>query len=268
MSTDLIQNAGTNIKAEFDAQITTAKAYPRNATGFINNAIALATIDEETAQSCFYRLPPRKGADGPVEIKGPSIRLAEIAASCWGNLHAASRVIENDGKHITAEGVAWDLENNVKMSSEVKRSITYKNGGTFSSEMQGVASNAACAIALRNAIFKVVPKAFINRVYEAAMKHAVGTQETLPIKIQSTFNYFAKFGIQSDKITNFFNKPKEEFTQEDLVSLLGLATAVKDNMVTIDKVFVIEEETYDVTASQKISSLLAESKKQLAANND
>ena len=60
-------------RGEIDAQISTAKMYPRDPREFIQDAIRWATEDEDTAASCMYRL--EKG--GSV-IEGPSVRLAEI----------------------------------------------------------------------------------------------------------------------------------------------------------------------------------------------
>src|SRR5690242_11984213 len=106
MSQELItRDSSVIIKAEIDMQISTAKAYPRNTDTFVERGIALATQDEETAESCIYVLSRKDKKGNRTEIKGSSIRLAEIASACWGNLHAQSRVIANDGKTITAEGV-------------------------------------------------------------------------------------------------------------------------------------------------------------------
>jgi hypothetical protein len=259
MSQELIIDQGLHIKAEIDMQISTAKAYPRNVDSFIAEATALATADEETAASCFYCLPAR-GKEGK-EIKGNSIRLAEIAAATWGNLHAASRIVENDGKYITAEGVAWDLQKNVKMSSQVKRSIRTKEGKVYSLEMQAVTGNAACAIALRNAIFKVVPKALVDRVYEKAVKYAVGDAKTLSSRIVGAFDNFMKIGIQPEKIFNFFNKKsKSEFDLKDLEVLVGTWTAIKDGMLKIDNAFVVDDENSNLSAKEKLNKLLEEGK--------
>src|ERR1700677_598981 len=120
MSELQIMDNGVLARAELDTQISTAKAYPRSSTSAVEYATQLATMDEATAQSCFYCLP-RKEKDGTKkEIRGASIRLAEIIMCAWGNLHVASRIIENDGRHVTAEGVAWDLQTNVKSSQQVK----------------------------------------------------------------------------------------------------------------------------------------------------
>lgn len=255
MSELILQNDGAYHRAELDVQISTAKAYPRNQKMFIENAIALATMDEETAESCFYCLV-RTGREGRTEIKGASIRLAEIAASCWGNIHAATRISENDGKFVTAEGVAWDLEKNVKIKSEVKRRITGRNGLPFSDDMQAVTGNAACSIALRNAIFKVIPKALIDRVYAAAVSYSVGDQKTIASKRVAVFDRFNKLGIPTSKILDFFNKKSiEEFNAEDIGILIGVGTSIKDGLLSIDDAFSTEVEI-NRTTEDKLKDLI------------
>src|SRR5687767_2260566 len=92
-------------RGEIDMQVATAKRYPRSISNFKQKAMEMATLDEETAESCFYNLP----RDGK-EIQGPSARLAEIVASAWRNTRSGARVIANDGKSITAQGFCHDLE--------------------------------------------------------------------------------------------------------------------------------------------------------------
>jgi hypothetical protein len=263
MSNELICDQGKLVRAELDIQITTAKAYPRNPNEFINLATQLATQDEETAQACFYCLPPRKDSYGRVtEIKGPSIRLAEIAAACWGNLHAGSRIVENDGQSITAEGIAWDLERNVKISSQVKRSITKSNGVRYSHDMQTLTGNAASSIALRNAIFKVIPKALIYRVYEKAKQFAVGDQKDLSIKRNAIFDRFMQWNIDTKQILRFFQKNSiDEFTQMDLEKLIGIGTAIKENHIEPEQAFSLEEEESITSPNieERINTLLSKS---------
>jgi hypothetical protein len=253
----VIKDLGAVIKAELDIQITTAKAYPRDVKKFIDTAVMLATIDEETAESCGYCLT-RKDREGNItKITGPSIRLAEIAAQCWGNLHAATRIIGNDGKHITAEGVAWDLERNVRMASEVNRSIMTSSGKTYGAEMQAVTGNAAAAIALRNAIFKVVPKALVDRIHKQALAFAVGDQKTLNEKRQKLFQRFKLMGIEQERIFKFFNKEKlDDFTLEDIETLIGVGTSIKDGLLSKDNAFVLDEELANMEVRDRLESLL------------
>jgi hypothetical protein len=250
---DLILKDQAFIKAELDIQITTAKAYPRDTKKCVNEAIEMATLDEETAESCIYSLPRGKDSDGKQEfLKGESVRLAEIIASAWGNIHIATRIVENDGKTITAEGVAWDLEKNVKVAQQVKRSIVNKFGKTFSPDMQVVTGNAASAIARRNAIFSVIPRAYSKKIYEKAVNFAIGDQTKLSIKINEVTLRLQKMGINQDKILNYFNRNSlSEITQDELVEMIGIGTAIKDGNLKIDKAFL----HVDDTASNKALDL-------------
>lgn len=257
MSEIMISDTGVFARAELDMQISTAKAYPRKQKEFIEKATELATLDQETAASCFYVLA-RNGKQGKTEIKGASIRLAEIAATCWGNIHAATRIIENDGKFITAQGIAWDLESNVKIGTEVKRSITYKDGGQYNTDMQMTTGNAAAAIALRNAIFKVVPKALIDRICESAMKFSVGDQKSLAVKRKEVFEKLNKMGIETSKILAFYNKKTiDQVDIDEVRQMIGIGTSIKDGMTSIDQAFSLDlVDGNSENTEEKIKNLL------------
>jgi hypothetical protein len=267
----IIKDSGVIARAELDTQISTAKAYPRNATRAMEYAVQLATMDEATAQSCFYCLP-RKEKDGTrKEIRGGSIRLAEIVANAWGNIHAATRIIENDGKHITAEGVAWDLESNVKIAMQNKVSIRFgekdgKGGYTANADMQTMLSNAASAKALRNAIFKVVPKALVDRVREQAERFAIGEQKTINNRVQDVFDKLIKMGIDKQKILDYYErKSVADITAEDFKSLIGVGTAIKEGYIKVDEVFGFEEDSdASLSPAARVTNLLTEKKAQHA----
>lgn len=220
-------------KSEIDTQITTAKQYPRNLARVLNNIETLATMDEETAASCFYVLR-RQGK----VIEGPSVRMAEIIASSWGNLRVQARIIGNDGKFITAQGVCHDLESNYAASVDVKRRITDKNGRTYSDDMQVVTGNAACAIAMRNAVMKVVPSALIKKVLAKAKKVSLGESITLENSRQNMMQYFAKVGVDEKHILDYLSVSKvDEIDIDMVVELRGLATAIKEGTTTIQETF-------------------------------
>jgi len=102
-------------RAEIDVAISTARRYPRQLSTVKKNMLSFATLDQETAESCFYTLPR-----GGKNIQGPSIRLAEIAVSCYQNLRAGSRILQTvttgDNPHVVVQAVAMDLENNIQVS--------------------------------------------------------------------------------------------------------------------------------------------------------
>ena len=119
-------------RSEIDGQIATAHKFPRDIMQCKQNMVALAAMDDDVAYNCFYHLE-RKDKDGKTTvIEGPSVGFTEIISACWKNLRIAGRIIANDGKTITAQGVCHDLESNVAYSTEVKRSILTSKGYTYS----------------------------------------------------------------------------------------------------------------------------------------
>ncbi|SMC46195.1 hypothetical protein [Pedobacter africanus] len=223
----------TLVKAEIDTQIATAKAFPRSIKTFIDKAISIATVNDNVAASCSYSLP-RSGKT----LDGPSVRLAEIVCSTYGNVRSGARVISNDGKTITAQGVCHDLETNNCVTVEVKRKITDKHGKTFSEDMQVVTGNAACAIAFRNAVFKVIPSALVFEVFDAAKKVAIGTAETLVERRDKAIKYFKDEGVKEDQICEVLSiKRVEDIDLEKLYTLRGMVTLIKNGESTIQDIF-------------------------------
>ena len=219
--------------AEIESQIVTAKAYPRNIKVFKEKLMSMANLDQETAEGCYYALPR-----GGKAIDGPSIRLAEIALSCYQNCVAEADVLNEDGKFIYAQGQCRDLENNVSVRVKVRRRITYKNGERFNDDMIAVTANAACAIALRNAIFKIVPGAYLKPVFDKCKKTAVGDAKSLANKRAEVIARLMKFGVTKERILNVINrKSSDEVTFDDVAILIGLGTAIKDGDTTVEEAF-------------------------------
>lgn len=220
-------------RAAIDVQITTAKRFPRDISRCKRDALTLATMDEDTAGSMFYALR----RDGKV-IDGPSARLAEVIAYSWQNLRVESDIIGIDDKHITAMGACFDLERNVAVRVRVKRRITTKEGRKFSDDMIVVTGNAAASIALRNAVFKVVPFALVKPIYQAARLTAIGEAESHAGLVDKWLAYFAKMGVVEEKVCAFLgHRGKDAITNDDLFTLAGLKTALKDGETTIEEAF-------------------------------
>lgn len=221
------------IRAEIDTQIATAKSFPRSLTAFKERAMSMAIFNEEVAESCSYSLP-RAGKT----IEGASVRLAEIVVSSFGNIRSGARVIANDGKVITAQGICHDLETNNSVTVEVRRKITDKNGRTFSEDMQVVTGNAACAIAFRNAVFKVVPFALVQEIYDKAKEVAKGTTETLVKRRDRAIEYFRSLKVTDQQVCEILQIKKIEDIDLDKLSVLtGMRAAIKNGEITVKELF-------------------------------
>jgi len=232
-------------RADIDIQVKTAKSYPMHSTPEqITNVLMrvemFATADTETAESCFYRLE-RQGKDGPTIIEGPSIRLAEIIASSWGNLRIAAMLIADDGKFITVQGACHDLETNVSQVVPVQRKVTTSKGYRFSDDMVNVTTNAASAIARRNAILAVVPPAIFKPVYKRIKEKAIGqVANNLEQRRANMLKTYALVGVTKEMLCKHINvETVEDMTAEHVVNLLSLWNSLRDGQTTIEETFTI-----------------------------
>lgn len=224
-------------RAEVDVQVSTAKRYPRNIEQSLQNILNVASMDTETAEECFYTLRRGYGDDSTL-IEGVSVRLAEIIASCWGNIRVQTRIIGNDGKTITAMAICHDLETNVAVSVEVKRRITDRFGRTYSDDMQVVTGNAASAIAYRNAVLKVVPKAVTKKVVNEIKKFAMGQSLSVESSRQKMLGYFQRLGVTAQQICDYLGVENVgDIDAEAIFELRGLANAIKEGTATVEDTF-------------------------------
>lgn len=229
-----LENMGVLAKAEIDCQVSTAKAYPRVLKTAVDEAIATATFNQAIAQSCIYSVPR-----GGKTITGPSVRLAEILISSWGNLHCSTRLVKNDGKFIGVEAIVIDRQKNNIISETVERSImtSAKHGApkSFSYDMQSVAISAAASIALRKAVFRLIGKQFIDIIYEAAKQVATGN---INVVAQKAIEYFAKRGITQEKIFNYFDIVSvDQITPDIMADIIGIKNAILEGNLDKDHAF-------------------------------
>lgn len=222
-------------RANVDSQVSTAKMYPRSIKRSIDNSIVMATMDSETAQSCGYALPR-----GGKPITGPSVHLAKIIVSNWGNMRTEAKVVQITDKQIISRGTCWDLEANVASAFEVRRSIVNSKGQRFSDDMITVTGNAANSIAYRNAVFSVVPKAVVDKVYKAAQKFITGDlsdEEKLIKRRTDAINYFNdEWGITEAEVIKLCGKQTvNQIKADEIALLLGMVQSLKDGDTTVDE---------------------------------
>ena len=220
-------------RANIDIQVSTAKAYPRDLKRAINNSIAMATMDTETAESCRYALPR-----GSKPITGPSVNLAKILVSCWGNIRTEAKVVQVTDTQVVSRGTCWDLENNTANAFEVRRSIVGKFG-RYNDDMITVTGNAANSIAFRNAVFSVIPRMVTDKVYKAVIECITGdlSDENELIKRRTKALAFFKdeYGITEDEVVKLCGKQTvNQLKAEEIALMLGMAQSLKDGDTTVD----------------------------------
>lgn len=226
-------------RANIDLQIQTAKAYPRTLTRFKEKAKELATYDEVTAESCIYRRPVGKDKNGRQTFaEGMSVRLAEIVFSCFGNLRAGSRVVEQTETYVKAQGVCHDLENNVYVTCECIESTVDKYGKPYPERMRVLIAKVAAAKAFRDAIFKVVPRGICKPIEDEVRKLLYGDAKSISKRREVAKGWIKSLGIDEERV--YFQLGVggiDDIGEKELEILTGIKTSIKDGDTKIDDAF-------------------------------
>jgi hypothetical protein len=226
------------MREEVDTQVTTAKAYPRDLDTAVNMSIRMATMNQEVAKACIYALERTNAKGEKVIIDGPSVRLAEILVSNWGNLRAQLKAGEEGESFVTGVGEVWDMERNIAIRRESRRSILKRNGQRYGSDMIAVAMNAASSIAFREAVFKVIPRAIVDTVYDEARKKALSSEKSPEERFAQAVRWFSKLGVKEDRLLVKLSKAnRADVDDDDIALLVGVFNRIKENESTVDEEF-------------------------------
>ncbi|RVD44912.1 hypothetical protein EN742_00775 [Mesorhizobium sp. M4A.F.Ca.ET.020.02.1.1] len=221
--------------AELNQDVTTAKAFPRSVAKVMRNVTELVMLDEQTAKECVYAVP----RDGKT-IRGPSIRLAEIIASQWGNCHCASRIVHVDKieKYVESEGIFHDLETGLKRTARTRKNISKRDGSLYSQDMIMTAGNAAASIGMREAILKGVPKAVWRQAFDHAENVIRGDITTLVERREDAMKALAGIGVTPDRIFAAIGVAGlDEIGVEELADLFAMYQGIKSKETDVDEVF-------------------------------
>jgi len=225
-------------RAEIDLQIATAHAYPRSISRFLQQATAMATVDCETADSCLYRRPVGKVGSTMQYAEGESIRLAEIVAATYGNLRVQGVISEITPRYVKAIGMAHDLESNYAAKAEVAEPTVTKSGRPYSESMRIVVAKAAQSKAIRDAIFRVVPKSLCKPIIAAAQQVSAGAERPLVQRRKYVVEWITRLPIDNERVyaAMGINGP-EELTGPMMDALTGVRTALKEGDTALDEAF-------------------------------
>jgi hypothetical protein len=223
-------------RGELAVRIEKALANPRAASAAMAELEAVVTASEDTANECFYVLP-RAGKD----ISGPSVRFAEALSYCWRNNMVGARSMGEDDRMTRSAGYYTDFERNTCVMFEVGRRIVDKAGRRFGDDMIQITQNAASAIALRNSILRGIPQLYWKPALKAAQDLLIGKGKSMEEKRDGVSKFFSNFNITDDRIARRMGRTSIiDLTDEDIVTLRGLANALKDGATSIQEVFPAE----------------------------
>lgn len=225
---------------EVQAMVIMAKQFPRDervATQRVLTACARPTL----ANQAVYQF-----ARGGSDVSGPSIRLAEAIAQCWGNLTYGFRELEQGDGESTVEAICWDIETNTRVSRVFKvPHVRHTRAGdtklTDPRDVYELVANQA-ARRIRACILEVVP----GDVVEAAVEQCKATQlaevsggdkATLADRIKAMEGKFAALGVNRAMLEAYTGRSLEATTPALIVQLGNVYKSIKDGISTVDAAF-------------------------------
>lgn len=222
---------------EVQMAIFLAKQFPRNVIE-AEHRIKESCKRLSLAQSAVYSYKR-----GSTKVEGPSIRLAEVLAQNWGNLHYGIKELENKNGESTMMAYCWDMETNVRQEKiftvkHVRDSARGKTDLTQERDIyEAVASSGSRR--LRACILGVIPGDVVEMAVEQCNKTMTG-QSDVPLKdrIKGAVEYFGnQYGVTQEMIENRFGYNAEAFTEYTLAELTKINTSLKDGMSGVDDWF-------------------------------
>lgn len=224
----LVETASRREMAEVQGMIVLAKQFPRDekrALDKIINACSRPTL----AEVAVYEY-----ARGGTPVTGPTIRVAEMIAQCWGNLQFGIRELEQRNGESTVEAFAWDLETNTRQSKvfQVPHLRHTKQGTTVLKDPRDIYEMVANqgARRLRACILGVVP----GDVVEAATEQCELTMKTkvdiTPDSLKAMVEKFSAFGVTKEQLEARIQRRLDTITPAQFVNLRKIYNSLKDEM--------------------------------------
>lgn len=211
--------------AVLDKRIATAKQWPRSVSRFKAEATALLQSDIETAMSAEYSKPVGGGS-----VRGPSVRLAELAALCWTNIEVVIQEPIVSDSSVTVQAIAWDMEKNITMPGVATTSILNRTGQRYPQHLIETTIAATASKARRNAILAVIPRAYVNDLLVAAKAVASKNQKPLEQVRAEMLEFFARsYRVDAAQVFEYLQVDGvDDITLAHVDELRAVVTAIKE----------------------------------------
>ncbi len=243
--------------AEAQGKLVIAKQFPRNEQLAYAKAME-ACKRKSLAEKAMYSYP-RSGS----AISGPSIRLAEELARCWGNIDFGIKELSQKDGESEMQAYCWDMETNT-MSSQtfvVAHVRDTRKGQVKLTEQRDIYENNAnmAGRRLRARILAVLPPDLVEAAVNECKKTLAGNNDTPLIdRINNMVVAFKKFGVKIDTIEKRLNRKIDTMTAEDIFEYIGIYNSLKDGNSAVSDWFDVK---LNADKSDEITELIMEDKK-------
>ena len=246
--------------AQIQACMLMAKQSPRN-----SNQAYIAIMDAckrpSLADQAVYAYPR-----GGKMVTGASIRLAEVLAQNYGNIHIEITIVNQSSDKTEAIATAIDMQSNYVVSQGfiVPHQRTTKKGTTKLTDERDIremVQNIGSRI-LRGCILRVIP----GDITEAALAQCERTQATsdIPIKeqVKRMVVAFDELGVKVEHLEARLKHNLDATIPAEIVTYKAIYKSIKDGMASREDFFEING-AKDVAKSKDDYDALLKAKKEL-----
>lgn len=227
---------------EVQGAIIIAKKFPRcqfTAEKNIMNSCKRLSL----AESALYSYPR-----GGSQITGPSIRLAEVLAQCWGNLDFGIRELEQRAGESTVVAYCWDLETNVRQAKVFIVPHERKARGKIEKlidprDIYELIANYG-ARRLRACILGIIPGDIVESAIAECDRTMKMGHKNAPIadRIKIMIQAFEPFSVNIEMIEKRLAHKIDATSDIELVALRKILVSLKDGMSKREDWFQFTEE--------------------------
>ena len=213
---------------EVQASLVIAKKFPRDTQKAVDNIIK-ECMRPTLAESAEYAFPR-----GGQTVTGPSIRLAESIARCWGNMDYGMRELEQGDGESQVEAYAWDVETNTRARRVFTvKHVRHTRQGQYElkdpRDIYELTANQG-ARRMRACILELIPGDVVDTALNQVGITLQSTAEVTPEAIQKMIEVFSSFGVTEEMISNKYNKKLIALLPAEFVDLKRIYAGLRDGM--------------------------------------
>lgn len=228
------------VAAQVQAQMMIAARFPRVRTQVIDE-ITAACASVKLAEKASYSFS-RAGSS----VEGPTIRLAEMIAQCWGHLEFGTKILEQNSKTAVCLAYARDYQKNTSVQKEftvsLSRTKKTKEGGYLTIPLEtprdiSEAIGSQASRFERTCILKLIPADVVEHAIEQCdetLKNKVKiTEDTLKKLIEA----FEKYGVTRSMIEEKIQRKFESLQPGNYLMLRKIYNSLETGMGNVEDFF-------------------------------
>jgi regulator of replication initiation timing len=258
------ETSGTRVQesravAEIQAAVLMAKQSPRN------QGQAYLDIIDTCKRSAFAETALYAYPRGGTLVEGPSIRMAEVLARCWGNCRVGITIQYQDADKTEARAYAYDLQTNYMIDQDftVPHKRTTRKGVqrlTDERDIRELVSNIGSRH-LRGCILRLIPSDIVDDAEQQVKQTLISTDVPIGEQIKKMIKAFNELGVKVEHLEKRLGHNMDATIPQEIVTLKSIWKSIKDGMAKREDFFEIQSKVAE-DSKEELKQLVEKNKKE------